>query len=457
MVTRAPRKTSQFSGAAAMFRKKEMELAAANKSNPLVSPMRSNGKIAGRNGYGETKKSSTNPLSTPHFVSPGRESASNVPRNSWKDSRSPASPPYATSSNRNSWKSSTPPSPHNGNKFNNYNAEPDVKIQVKRDVQRNINARKQQNSKSRRSSQDQSNVPEHIRKAREREQRRLRAVEEREYRAASLLQAVFLGWYVRTVKYPRLRSKYRKRVKRLRAVLTIQKTFRMYVQRKRYKSEIEYKRRRERTIKEIKRMQKKIEKLPKKTKQDITEKKKAYDLRKKEMLKKVRKQIKEDDEKIEKAKQSGRDMIKYMNDENDKVKDLIRTIDKEQKVLEKQFEILTAKSEEIASNFKSLQKWVGTKNESIKKNEASDQKCRFRYLPKYREDLAIRNKYCITEFRVKELYKRQLEKISQEVLAKSDDPNLIKYVRKEMKSCKKILEEMPENPIPRGLEHRLKY
>jgi 3-methyladenine DNA glycosylase AlkC len=199
-------------------------------------------------------------------------------------------------------------------------------------------------------------------------------------------------------------------------------------------------------------MQKKIERMPKKTKHDIREKRKEYELMKKEMLNNARKQIKEDNEKITRASESGQDMIKYINEENDKVKELINTIQKEQRVLEKQFEILTAKSEDIALNFKSLQTWVDKKNESVKKNEASDQKCRHRYLPKYREDLKLRNRYCISEFRVKELYKRQIEKIIKEVEAQSTDPNLVKYVQKEMKA----LHEMPENPLPEGLEHRLK-
>ena len=467
MATRTPRKNSQFSGAAAMFRKKEKDLAAVTKSNPLVSPRRSS---AGKNGISaKMKKIDANPLSPPSFVSPGRGKVANEPRKSWgntgilsptplvtnspgKQTKTPTPKKWKISASAYNTNSPTPPSPH---KFNNYYAEPDVKIQVKSNIKRSINARKQTRG-SRRPPQEQS-VPEHIRKAREREQRRMRAIEEKEYKSATLLQAVILGWYVRTVKYPKLRKAYAKRRRVILAVLTIQKTFRMYVQRKKFKNEIEYIRKRERTIKEIKRMQKKIEKLPKKTKQDIKDKKKQYEHRKKEMMNKASKHMKEEDEKIRKMKQSGEDMVKYMNDENDKVKDLISTIQREQRVLEKQFEVLTAKSEEISANFKSLQKWVDAKNASIKKNEASDQKCRFRYLPKYREDLAVRNKYCITEFRIKELYKMQLGKIVNEVESKCKDANLLKYVHKEMKACKKSLNEMPEQPLPKGLEHRLKY
>ena len=424
MKTYSPRKNSQFSGAAAMFRQKEQELAA--------------------------------------FATPGRGKVANEPKKSWKSkSGSLSSAPLIINSPgsqmaaANAYKRSAPPSPH---EFNNYNAEPDIKIEVKSDIQKSINARKQKRTS--RFPPPQKSVPEHIRKAQEREQRRLRAAEEREYRSASLVQAVILGWYVRTVKYPKLRAKYIKRRKKMMAVLTIQKTFRMYIERKKFIHEIEYIRRRERTIKEIKRMHKKIKMLPKKTREDIKGKRKQYDAKKKEMRNYVRKQIKEEDDKIDAMMKSGneaKDMIKYMHDENEKVKLMLKTIDREQRVLEKQFEMLTAKSEEIATNFQSLQKWVDDKNEDVKKHEKADQKCRHRYLPKYREDLAVRNKHCITEFRIKELYKRNLKQIVEEVTATSRDPDLLKFVQKEMKLCKKILKEMPELPPPKGLEHRLKY
>mmetsp|Transcript_5691 Transcript_5691/g.14210 ORF Transcript_5691/g.14210 Transcript_5691/m.14210 type:complete len:451 (-) Transcript_5691:148-1500(-) len=448
MTTHTPSNHSQFSGAVAMFRKKEMDLSAASNANALISPKGFHRKVDERRGSSSsfTKKKSKNALSPPSFVSPGRGKPLNK---SWEESGTLSPPPFAKKPESNcvtnSWKSSSLPSPRKEFEFDNF--EPDIKIQVKSNVQRTINARKQKRSFSSQYNSKQSNlfsssedhIPEHIRKVRAREERRLRADEEREHQLASLLQACFLGWYVRTVTHPALQVRWEQRL----AILKIQKTFRMYMQYKRYKHLVERKRRRERKLKEIKKIQKKIEKMPKKSKQDIKETMKEYELRKKEMLKKARRRIKEEDEQIAKMKESGKDMIKYLNDENDKVKELIRTIQKEQTVLEKQFEVLTAKSEEIASNFKSLQKWVDTKNESIKKNEAMDQKCRYRYLPKYREDLVLRNKYCETEYSIKQLYKNQLKKIVNEVEKHSKNSSLIHFVQREMKSCRKSLDEMP--------------
>jgi len=500
MATQTPRKDSQFSGAAAMFRKKEMDLISST-TNASFSPMRTKGtKGVGRNASDKYSKSTTTLNSFP-FVSTGhRKSTDDLRKNgentSWKNSgtmlQSPPSkknaifspmrtpPSYMSKQNR------TQPSkkPNSSNvavtgyggaiSFSNYDTEPDIKIQVKSDIQQKIKARQRshgsQHVKQSRPSSSSQNIcddtPEHVRKFRAREERRIRAQEERDYRSASLVQAAFLGWYAR-VQYPallaanagKLRQRRQREIQKRKidmAILTIQKTFRMYLPRKRYRYVMECKRRRERNLKEIKKIKKTIEKMPKKTKQEIKEKKQEYGLMKKEMKRTSRKIVKEEEEHFLKLQKSGQDMMKYLQDENNKVRTRMQTIQKEQTVLEKQFELLTAKSEEIACNFKSLQEWVGTKNVAIQKNEASDQKCRYRYLPKYRKDLVIRNIYCITEFRIKELYKRQSKRIIKEVEAKSTDPSLVKLVKKEIKACRKSVNERPENPIPEGLEHRLK-
>jgi hypothetical protein len=519
MSSQNPRRDSQFSGAAALFRKKEMDTIDGNASfTQFTSPMRKKGGLAKKNDNGRYNTS----LNPPSFVSPGRKKSSNDPRTSWKNNSGTFSPPsfastssmskYATSSYLNKQHGTPPPekskskatSSYSPNgfggaiPFSNLDTEPDIKIQVKSDIQEKIKARQRSNyakshssSSSSPSGGNNSNIPEHIRKVQEREERRRRveeekehqvqakeerrrrAVEEKEYRSASLVQAAFLGWYAR-VQYQNLRqldaqkrkrdAKKRKREaailtqkrRREAAILTIQNTFRMYIQRKRYRHIIEFKRRRERNGKEMKKTNKAIEKMPKKTKSDIKEMKQEYVLKKKELKRTYRKQIKEEDEQLQRVKRSGQDMVKYLQAENQKSRVLQKTLQKEHDVLEKQFELLTTHSEEISANFSSLKQWVDTKNVAIQKHEAADHKCRHRYLPKYREDLALRNVYCVTEFRIKECYRKQLKKILKEIEAKSKDPSLVKLVKKEMNSCQKTLKEIPDNPIPEALEDRLK-
>jgi hypothetical protein len=517
MSSQNPRRDSQFSGAAALFRKKEMEMRIDGNNASFTSPVRKKLGLAKNNDNGKYNTS----LNPPSFVSPGRKKSSNDPRTSWKNNSGTFSPPsfatssmskYATSSYLNKQYGTPPPekskskvtSSYSPNgfggaiPFSNLDTEPDIKIQVKSDIQEKIKARQRSNYVKPHSSSssspwggNNSNIPEHIRKVQEREERRRRAEEEKEYqvqakeerrrlaeeekeyqvqakeerrrraeeekeyRSASLVQAAFLGWYER-VQYQNLRQLGAQKRKREAAILTIQNTFRMFIQRKRYIRIIECKRRRERNGKEMKKINKTIENMPKTTKSDIKEMKQEYALKKKEMKRTCRKQIKEEDEKLQKVKKSGQGLVKYLQAENQKSRILQQTLQREQDVLGKQFELLTAKSEEISTHFSSLKQWVDTKNVAIQKHEAADHKCRHRYLPKYREDLARRNMYCIAEFRIKECYRKQLKKIIKEIEAKSKDPSLVKLVKKEMKACQKTLKEIPDNPIPEALEDRLK-
>jgi hypothetical protein len=342
----------------------------------------------------------------------------------------------------------------------------DVKIVVKSDIQEKLRARQRANGPKLLPPAKTNNEPEHIRRAREREERRLRAEREKEYRSALLVQAAFLGWYARVTflrmleanieRLEQIRREEAYLKKRDKAILTIQSTFRMFVRRKRYLYVRDCKRRRERNEKEMKKIEKTIKGMPKQTKADIKELKKQHEEKKKAYKKSIRKRMKEEDDKMEEIKKSGQDMIKYWENQNKLVEQQKSAIANEQKVLEKQFEVLTAKSEEIHKNFQSLQAWVDKKNVAIKKHEDADQKCRFSYLPRYREDIAERNKYCMVEFRIKERYRKVLKKAIKEVEKRSRDAGLVKHLKKEMKVCQKEIAAVPEVPVPDGLERWLK-
>lgn len=346
---------------------------------------------------------------------------------------------------------------------NNNSGIADVKIQVKIDVQEKL---RQRQKAAKPVPPMKENVPEHIRRAREREERQRQALEEIEYLAASLVQAAFLGWYVR-VQYPKLLAANAERLaamrrkeealrKRNRAILTIQSTWRMYVPRKRYIYVRECRRRRARNEKQMKLIEKTIKAMPKTTKADIKALKKEFEEKKKAFKKSIRKRVKEEDDKLEDIKKSGQDMIQYWENQNDLVKQQQGAIMNEQRILEKQFEVLTAKSEEIHMNFLSLQEWVEKRSYAIKKNEEVDQKCRHRYLPRYRADIAERNKYCLTEFRIKELYRKEITRILKEVEKRSKNPDLVKLCKKENKIGSKEIAALPKVLVPEGLERWFK-
>jgi hypothetical protein len=522
------RKDSQFAGAAAMFRKKESDL--LSKTPDAKSPTKKswkNGNSSMNNinfsspplGGSSGGVSKNSKLAPPPFVSPGAGSAKakftattsylnkpsgTTPTTTSKPKIVASSPgfnglPFTPSPakggkpkvNGTSWKDkmiqspssvlspSVPMTPtyYGGSYLNKGNdkstaasksmeeqAEPDIKIEVKIDIQEKL--RERQKTASRVLPKSTSSEPEHIRKAREREERRLRAEEEKTYKSALLVQAAFLGWYAR-VQYPKLLAANRDRLQAIRdrealikkrehSVLVIQSTFRMYIPRKRYLFVRDCKRRRERNAKEIKQIVKTIKTMPKTTKTDIKEMKKEYAEKKKEIKKEMKNRVKDEEKKLEEIKKSGQDMIEYWKAENEKVQQQKKLLKAEQKVLEKQTEVLTAKSEEIEKNFKSLTAWVKKKSVEVKKHEESDYKCRHKYLPQYRADISERNKHCKAEYNVKELYKKQLKTIIKEIEKRSRDPELVKYVKKEMKACQKEIKAIPTVPVPEGLEQWLK-
>jgi hypothetical protein len=339
----------------------------------------------------------------------------------------------------------------------------DVKIEVKIDIQKKL---RQRQKMAKPLPPKIENIPEHIRRAREREERQRRALEEIEYLAASVVQAAFLGWSAR-VRYPKLLEANAKRLaaihqkeaairNRNQASLIIQSTWRMYGPRKRFLYVRECRRRRAKNEKKIKLIEKTIKAIPKTTKDEIKAMKKEYDEKKVNLQKSICSRMKEEYEKLEEIRKSGQDMIKYWEAQNERVKQQQQTIMNEQKVLEKQFELLTAKSEEIHKNFLSLQSWVEKKNVAIQKHEIADHKCRHRYLPKYRADIAERNKYCMTEYRIKEMYRKELQRIIKEVEKRSKDNSLVKDCKKEMKICTKEIAALPQVPVPEGLERWLK-
>jgi hypothetical protein len=336
---------------------------------------------------------------------------------------------------------------------------PDIKIQVTiPDIDKKIRARKARERRISVKKEAEENVPEHIRRARQIERRAKEAREKKELREKQLVAAYFYAWKARA-QYPRIRQENEdilERVARERALqkvkfqsaIKIQKTFRMYVPRKRYVYVIACKRRREINQREIKRIEKKLAKMPKDTKAELKAMKKEYAEKRKELRQKLRSIVDgEGQKKVEKIKEQGSNMIKYLQDEGKKYRERKLSIEQDQILLVKQFDMLSQKSEQISEKFQSLQNFVIHKNESIQKNEIASQKCRHRYLPRYRKDLAGRNNHCVAEYRVKMLYKEKVEKILKEIKMFSTDREIYKDAKKAVKACEKEIASRPVIPV----------
>jgi hypothetical protein len=339
-------------------------------------------------------------------------------------------------------------------------AIPDTKIEVKiPNIDQKIRARKLKQVMQ--AKKEKEDMPEHIRRFREREERARLALEETDFRTKQSVETYFFAWKARA-QYPRLRRENAKRFKkmareramkrlRFQSAINIQKTFRMYIPRKRYIFVIGCRRRRERNQREMKQIEKKLARMPKDTKAELKEMKKKYTDKKKVLKNLLRGEVKREDDLLEKLKEQGQEMIRYLQEENKRLKEKQEAIKHDQTMMENRFDELSVKSEEISRSFASLQQFVVQKNQAIQKHELSSQKCRHRYMPKYRKDLKERNVHCIAEFRVKTLYKTKIEMIMREIEEKATDSEVIKDSKRAFRACKKEIAAVPEVDVPTGL------
>jgi DNA repair exonuclease SbcCD ATPase subunit len=86
--------------------------------------------------------------------------------------------------------------------------------------------------------------------------------------------------------------------------------------------------------------------------------KKQYADKKKQLKKQLTKSLKEDDKKLVGIAASGKSMVDYMTQENQKIKEQKATIQREYQMLEKQTELLNQKTDEIARNFTRYVGWL---------------------------------------------------------------------------------------------------
>lgn len=98
---------------------------------------------------------------------------------------------------------------------------------------------------------------------------------------------------------------------------------------------------------------------------------------------------------------------------------------------------------------------VEKKKASNQKHEINSQKCRHRYLPKYRELIKERDLHCIVEHRIQKLYKKRLEAILDLLHKNCKDASILLDAQDAMAQLEQDLDLLPIVPIPEGLEKRL--
>ena len=310
-------------------------------------------------------------------------------------------------------------------------------------------------SLSKSSNNNEGHIPEHIRLVREKEAARKAALDEKARVAEVKVHAVVLGWY-RRLQYPKLRAAHQDKLRQIAekarlekhrhdSATKIQAVVRRYPARKNFRRHWASVQKRIETIKRIKEMEKKANLIPEQTKAEIAKMKKEYHDKnssfQRAMMKQVKADIKKHDEAMKEIKKAGKTETEYIKQENQRIREEMAVIVKDMKLLQKQAKVLESKSSETQERFKSLEQWCKKKQESNQKKKISEEKCRHRYLPKYRRDLAGKNQECIVENRVKEIYKKLNYKVVDELQARSSDSTLTSEIVGMILSTEQELEE----------------
>ena len=344
----------------------------------------------------------------------------------------------------------------------------DVKIDAKINpqIQEKLRQRQRQNWQPKKSvsafsysslakTSDDSHVPEHILRFREREAARKLALDRKARAAEQKIQAVVLGWY-RRLQYPKLKAAYRDKLRQIAekqrvekerndSAVVIQAIVRRYPARKNFRRHWASIQKRLQTLKRIKEMEEKAKLIPEQTKAEIEKMKKEYHDKNsnfhRAMMQRVKSDMKNHEKKMEEIKKAGKTETEYIKQENRRIRDEMSVIAKDMQLLHKQAKVLESKSAETQERFKSLEKWCKKKAESNQKKKIAEEKCRHRYLPKYRRDVAGKNQECITENRVKEICKKVIYKIVHEMQARSSDPNVTSEVVSMILATEQELEE----------------
>ena len=312
--------------------------------------------------------------------------------------------------------------------------------------------------------EDDDNVPEAIQKYRKREAARLQALAQQQRQAAQVIAATVMGWYHRHYQWPTLQKQLQhhqqrrhqlqqERQRQHDACTKLQALVRAYGPRKDYQRKLAILRRRRANQARIQHIQ--AELLPlveKSTKVELKQLQKQFKAQKKQLKQSLRTELKQEQEKLDAVRQEGRDAIQYLQDENRKVRDQLAILTKDKETLEKQHAFLQQHASEIQERTDSLKAYITKKEGQIQRRTISSQKCRHRYLPKYRAELVDRNQYCIAEYRVKQLYHQRLYSLVDQIRVQCQDDTLIEDCVQALIDLEdELANDIAHVPIPEGL------
>jgi hypothetical protein len=310
------------------------------------------------------------------------------------------------------------------------------------------------------------NVPEHIRKYREKERARQAALDEKERLAEVRIHAVVSGWWFRRKHWPRLQQEHAKRRQiqaefhakeqfRNHKATQIQSAFRGLGPRKIFQRQLAKIRLQKQQQQRIKEIEGKIQKLQRQTVTDIEAMRKKCHEQKRAMDHNVKLQVKQEEDRLAEIRSTGKSLIEYLKKENQKVREAIVGVEKDIVLARKQDDVLQQRKRQVADQIAALDEFIAKINAKIKKNESMDSKCRTRYLPRHREDLEDRDNHCILESRVRNMYRDCIDTILFSLGDRNKDRTLNESVIRVVTELEQEIKTLPRIPTPESLKPRI--
>ena len=342
----------------------------------------------------------------------------------------------------------------------------DIKIKTNiPDIDAKIRARRMGNRNAVAHADDE-NVPEHIRKYREKERARQAKMDAKERAAEIIIHAIVMGWWFRRKQWPKLKPEYtdRRRMRyereaaerlRLNSAIKIQACFRGFGPKTQFKRRLEKIRLRQQQQRRINELERKISQIERLTKEEIDSMKKKCDIEKRKLDREVEQSVKQEDDKLEEIRSTGRNLIEYLKGQNQNVRDQMSSIKKDTALAKKQQKVLQQRKDQVDSQIGELNDFIEKITKKNQSKEIMEKKMRTRYLPRHREDMQDRDNHCVLESRVKNMYKEAIEKTLVRLGERNKDSDLNGLCVKCMKELASEIKRIPKIATPESLVKRI--
>ena len=207
--------------------------------------------------------------------------------------------------------------------------------------------------------------------------------------------------------------------------------------------------------KRIKEIKKKLSKIDDEKKKEIAELKANFKAQKKDFKDRRHAETKEEDKKLKELHNSGKHMIEYLQNENQRLLDEAINMKNDIIVATKQRGVLKRAGTELETKRSSLASWVDKKAAKVEKKTKQIKNCETRYIPDTQRQLESSLHHCRVEYHIREMYKETIDRVVDAFQLHGTNPKITKEILKLVSQCQREIDAMDIVPMPEALEEWL--